>query len=101
MAEKDLRCSSCGEMFSVQGVNSAASLACPRCRSKDIDRNSGHNLIMGPPRWEFLCLDCRARFNIAAPSGPDEVKQIGCPRCLSKKVKWMQGATDKCPPTGG
>ncbi|MBN1191243.1 MAG: hypothetical protein JXA46_15920 [Dehalococcoidales bacterium] len=97
---KKYLCRQCSEQFDLLGECRTEKPACPRCSSPDIDEYVACQIAVGPPPWKYECRECGCNFSIQSPSGPDEAKNIRCPACAGKEVKWLALATNSCPPGG-
>ncbi|MDD5701480.1 MAG: hypothetical protein PHU23_05455 [Dehalococcoidales bacterium] len=93
-------CSRCGEIFEIVELPHPAKSNCPRCASEDCEEYNACSLEICPPPWVYQCQQCRARFRVTAPRGPDEAKAIQCPACRSSDVKWLALSSAACA-TGG
>jgi DNA-directed RNA polymerase subunit RPC12/RpoP len=100
MEAKKYLCNQCQELFDLIEPGNSVATRCPRCSSGDIQELIACNLENGPPPWEYVCQQCGGRFLIKAPRGPSEEKEIRCPRCESRNVKWLATASQVCPPGG-
>jgi DNA-directed RNA polymerase subunit RPC12/RpoP len=97
MLAKKYICNGCRELFLVRGSSHSEGLTCPRCAGKEVLEYNACGLEIGPPPWEFLCRVCGGRFNVKSPDGPDEARQIRCPRCKSPKLVWLAQINEACP----
>jgi len=93
-------CRSCGEEFDIKPSGLNIDPLCPRCSGRDIEDLVACKIGVGPPPWDFACQGCGCRFSVQSPSGPDEVRLIGCPACGSKGVKWLALGSEACPSGG-
>jgi putative FmdB family regulatory protein len=100
MESEKYRCNRCGEIFEIKKLSQTSELACPRCYSEDLSEYYVCSLEIVPPPWEYQCQQCGVRFRVTTPRGPDEAKEIRCPACRSKNIKWLVLASMACA-TGG
>jgi DNA-directed RNA polymerase subunit RPC12/RpoP len=56
---------------------------------------------LGPPEWEYQCLDCGNEFKMQAAKGPSEEKNRRCPSCDSQNIERKNVVkSEACPPGG-
>ena len=52
-------------------------------------------------KWEYLCHQCEAQFELPVPRGPKEEKERDCPRCGSRDIERLNVFDlSVCPPGG-
>ena len=51
--------------------------------------------------WELTCHQCQSNFELPAPSGPREERELECPLCGSKDIKRIEALSDSAPQCGG
>ena len=93
-------CNQCRELFDILEPHGCDAVKCPRCSSEDIQELIACGLNNGPPSWEYVCQHCNGKFQVKAPRGPSEEKELRCPRCESRDIKWLSVAGEACPPGG-
>jgi predicted nucleic acid-binding Zn ribbon protein len=94
------RCEQCAEKFEIAAKPLKGEIHCPRCTSGDIKEFKEEKTEIGPPPWEFRCKQCRSRFRVQSPQGPDEVASLRCPECQSQSLQWLASECAACT-TGG
>jgi DNA-directed RNA polymerase subunit RPC12/RpoP len=51
--------------------------------------------------WELTCHQCKSKFEVPAPFGPREERELNCPRCGSKDIERMEALATDAPQCGG
>jgi len=51
--------------------------------------------------WELTCLQCKANFEVEAPFGPTEERELKCPHCGSKDIRRIEALNQDAPQCGG
>lgn len=100
MSYRKFICKQCGERFELLEIGEIGALKCPRCSNGNIKETNTCTMEVGSPPWEYKCDQCGIKFQVEAPSGPDEAHSMKCPVCGSQNVKWLAYISEACP-TGG
>jgi len=51
--------------------------------------------------WEFTCHQCKSNFEVPAPFGPKEERELKCPHCGSKDIARIEALNQDAPQCGG
>jgi DNA-directed RNA polymerase subunit RPC12/RpoP len=51
--------------------------------------------------WELICHQCKSNFEVEAPFGPKEERELKCPRCVRKYIGRIEALNDDAPQCGG
>jgi DNA-directed RNA polymerase subunit RPC12/RpoP len=51
--------------------------------------------------WQLTCHQCKANFEVPAPFGPKEEREIKCPDCGSKDIGRIGALDQNAPQCGG
>jgi rRNA maturation endonuclease Nob1 len=51
--------------------------------------------------WQLACRKCKANFEVEAPFGPTEERNLKCPRCGSKDIGRIEALKEDAPQCGG
>jgi len=51
--------------------------------------------------WELSCRQCKSNFEVPAPFGPREERELKCPHCGSKHIERIEALSQDAPQCGG
>jgi DNA-directed RNA polymerase subunit RPC12/RpoP len=51
--------------------------------------------------WELTCRQCKSNFEVSAPFGPKEERELKCPHCGSKDIGRIEASSQDAPQCGG
>jgi len=51
--------------------------------------------------WDLTCRQCKSNFEVEAPFGPKEERELKCPRCGSKDIGRIEALDQNAPQCGG
>jgi rRNA maturation endonuclease Nob1 len=51
--------------------------------------------------WELTCHQCKSNFEVRAPFGPKEERELKCPDCGSKDIGRIEASNQDAPQCGG
>jgi rRNA maturation endonuclease Nob1 len=65
---------------------------------KSMKREDKRNIIV---TWQLTCHQCKSNFEVEAPFGPKEERELKCPDCGSKDIGRIEALKEDAPQCGG